>query len=136
MKLQSLQFYINSKTINLHHVKSVIIFAKMVCNWCLRWRLELLLPLLVRPYSLAELDLHLHRNLSTGGPVLQSRCRLRTFSPEGTSKHARPELKSNGMPYGRAQKRLSLLMHKVHRDQFTRQIRAVSTEQHRVGVKL
>ena len=30
MKLQSLQFYINSKTTNLHHVKSVIIFAKMV----------------------------------------------------------------------------------------------------------
>ena len=29
MKLQSLQFYINSKTINLHHVKSVIIFAKI-----------------------------------------------------------------------------------------------------------
>ena len=30
VKLQSLQFYINSKTINLHHVKSVIILAKMV----------------------------------------------------------------------------------------------------------
>ena len=30
VKLQSLQFYINSKTINLHHVKSVIVFAKMV----------------------------------------------------------------------------------------------------------
>ena len=32
VKLQSLQFYINSKTINLHHVKSVIIFAKMVSH--------------------------------------------------------------------------------------------------------
>ena len=30
VKLQSLQFCINSKTINLHHVKSVIIFAKTV----------------------------------------------------------------------------------------------------------
>ena len=30
VKLQSLQFYINSKTINLHHVKSVITFAKML----------------------------------------------------------------------------------------------------------
>ena len=30
VKLQSLQFYINSKTINLHHVKSVIISAEMV----------------------------------------------------------------------------------------------------------
>ena len=30
VKLQSLQFYIKSKTLNLHHVKSVIIFAKMV----------------------------------------------------------------------------------------------------------
>ena len=30
VKLQSLQFYINSKTMNLHHVKSVIIVAKMV----------------------------------------------------------------------------------------------------------
>ena len=30
VKSQSLQFLINSKTINLHHVKSVIIFAKMV----------------------------------------------------------------------------------------------------------
>ena len=30
VKLQSLQFYINSKTINLHHVNSVIVFAKMV----------------------------------------------------------------------------------------------------------
>ena len=28
VKLQSLQFEINSKTINLHHVKSVIVFAK------------------------------------------------------------------------------------------------------------
>ena len=30
VKLQSLQFDINSKTINLHHVKSVIILAEMV----------------------------------------------------------------------------------------------------------
>ena len=30
VKLQSLQFCFNSKTINLHHVKSVIMFAKMV----------------------------------------------------------------------------------------------------------
>ena len=33
VKLQSLQFYINSKTINLHHVKSVIILAEMVFQW-------------------------------------------------------------------------------------------------------
>ena len=33
MKLQALQFKINSKTINLHHVKSVIIFAKVVSGF-------------------------------------------------------------------------------------------------------
>ena len=34
VKLQSLQFYIYSKTINLHHVKSVIISAEMVTRNC------------------------------------------------------------------------------------------------------
>ena len=32
IKLQSLQFYINTKKLNLHHVKSVIIFAEMVSD--------------------------------------------------------------------------------------------------------
>ena len=32
IELQSLQFKINSKKINLHHVKSVIISAQMVCS--------------------------------------------------------------------------------------------------------
>ena len=44
LKLQSLQFYINSKTINLHHVKSVINFAKMVCRSAVRWPLVSSVP--------------------------------------------------------------------------------------------